>query len=362
MILLALTAARMFFNYINSNTNGVAEVRFDSVRLSRSGTVCIISNSNYWAKGLSLCRLKTGYSYVISGNRKSQVIDKVLGRIWLDEPVITRELGVSPDWISHWRDVLVSKTEKYLSEPEASLVLGIVLGYKGSLTTDFYQALVYSGTIHMVVASGYNVMIVALLIMSVMLNFFRRRTATVITMVMVAGYIALTGAEVSILRAGLMGGLILMGTMLGRSNKSGWSLVLAVWLMFVVEPTVVLSISFQLSVAATFGVIILSPHLSARLKESKMRLFGLMERLELMTTVSAILITWPIIWFHFGRGSWIAIVSNSVILPLVPILMCLGAILIVTAMFFPVVAPVISWPVYGVAHLVVVLVEWFGKL
>ena len=267
---------------------------------------------------------------------------------------------ISVKGIEGWRMKLVGVAAKNLSEPEGALVLGVVLGYKSSLSREFYQSLVNSGTVHMVVASGYNIMVVAGLALSLFLLFFSRRWASVLAIGVMIFYVILTGGEVSVIRAALMGSMVFVGAVLGRGAKAWWSLTLAAWLMLMVDPTIMGSISFQLSAAATFGVTVLAPYFKKRLEESGASLAGLVEKLDLTTSFSALILTWPIIWFHFGRGSLISLVSNAVILPLVPLLMAFGGLMLASGVVWGPLATVISWPTYALAHLVVILVGLFG--
>jgi len=160
--------------------------------------------------------------------------------------------------------------------------------------------------------------------------------------------------------AALMGSMVFVGAVLGRGAKAWWSLTLAAWLLLMVDPSIIGSISFQLSVAATFGVTVLAPYFKKHLEESGASLAGLVEKLDLTTSFSALILTWPIIWFHFGRGSLISLVSNAVILPLVPLLMAFGGLMLASGVVWGPLATVISWPTYALAHLVVILVGLFG--
>lgn len=264
------------------------------------------------------------------------------------------------DTLENWRLRLVGIAARNLPEPEGALVLGVVLGYKSSLSREFYQSLVNSGTVHMVVASGYNIMVVAGLALSLFLFFTSRKWASVLAIGVMVFYVALTRGEVSLMRAAVMGSLVFVGAVLGRGTKAWWSLTLAAWLLLMADPSIIGSISFQLSVAATFGVTVLAPYFKKRLEESGASLAGLIGKLDLTTSLSALLVTWPIIWFHFGRGSLISLVSNALILPLVPLLMALGGLMLAGGIVWAPLAQVISWPTYALAHLVVILVRVFG--
>jgi predicted membrane metal-binding protein len=78
-----------------------------------------------------------------------------------------------------------------------------------------------------------------------------------------------------------------------------------------------------------------------------------MEKLSLVSTASTMLLCLPILWWNFGRISLIGLVSNVLVLPLVPPLMILGVGMLVLPDF-------LYLPTYALAHLLVRIIEFFG--
>lgn len=287
---------------------------------------------------------------------------RLLGQAWFGRGVVLRTGGNDNGGvlIGTIRSKMVTLVRRNLPEPEAGLVLGVVMGFKSSLDKRFYANLVNSGTVHMVVASGYNVMLVASLALGIFLFAVSRRLAVMLSILVMGFYALLAGGEVSVIRASLMGSLAMLALTFGRVSRPWWILLVTVWLMLMIEPALVESISFQLSVAATFGVVVLAPLLSAWLSKSGAALASLVARLDLTATLCAIFMTAPLIFFHFGRGSLISPLSNSLILPLVPILMALGGIMLTFGSLLPVLGGILAWSTYALAHTIVVLVNFFG--
>ncbi len=363
LVLSGLLMLRVLFNFwVTGQELGVnRKVSFTSINIARRGPECIIREGMFFAKSVKICRLTSEKPYQVSGRTRATLTDRALGRVWLDTPsILMVDRGRKVSIFVKWREKLVEIISRQLPEPESALVLGVVLGYKSSLPADFYQALVNSGTVHMVVASGYNIMVVAGLALSTFLFFFVRKWATFWAILVMVGYVLLTGGEVSILRAAVMGSMVFVGAALGRTGLAWWSLLFTVWLLIMVDPLVIESVSFQLSVAATFGVVILQPYFKRLLEESGASLAGILDKIDLTTSLAALLMTWPIIWFHFGRGSVMSLLSNGVILPLVPVLMALGGLTLAGGLIWEPLAVILSWPTYGLAHLVVILVRIFG--
>ena len=81
----------------------------------------------------------------------------------------------------------------------------------------------------------------------------------------VAFFVVLTGAEPSVMRAGVMAGLALIGVLLGRPRSTGSILAGAVVVLLVVDPALVWSVGFQLSVAATASMVALATPISRRI-------------------------------------------------------------------------------------------------
>ena len=250
---------------------------------------------------------------------------------------------------------LVSRYKKFLPEPEAGLVAGVVLGYKKDIGQDFYDQMIRSGAVHIAVASGYNILLVGGLVLSVCFWFWRRSKAVIAALMAMIFYALLAGGEAPVVRAVWMAGFMYLGQVMGRGSLSYWSLMLTAWVMLMIEPALIASASFQLSVAASFGLMVIEPWMSRRAeKVVGEKLIGFLGSSGVMTTLSTMMVTLPIIWWHFGRMSLIGIVSNILILPMVPPLMILGAGMLVAPVVF-------SVPVYALAHWIVLVINFFGS-
>src|SRR5439155_9457651 len=76
-------------------------------------------------------------------------------------------------------------------------------------------------------------------------------------------FVVLTGAEPSVLRAGVMAALSLLGVLLGRPRSTAALLAGAVLILLITDPALVHDVGFQLSVAATAGIVSLASPLAA---------------------------------------------------------------------------------------------------
>lgn len=329
----------------------------------------------------------TGYAEIIPGDTVrfvGKVERKVLGskelRIVMMDPTFEVTVRVNKEqedgiWsilllIGEWREKWVSILEKVMPSPMSSLGAGILLGIKGQMPYDFYQQLVATGTLHIVAASGFNVMIVAQILMSLALNFFRRGVAIGVGIAGIVFYVLLAGASASVVRAGIMGSLSLMAYFWGRPSEAKRLLWVTAGIMLLSEPRMVADIGFQLSVVATAGLIYLGP----RLQILKARIPCLRRQVQcanegvgkfieqyLFPTMAASVATAPIILWHFGRVSLISPLVNLLILPVVPLIMFLTAMVVILGSVAMSLAYVAGWVAYVPLAWVVWVVRLFGN-
>ncbi|MDZ7586239.1 MAG: ComEC/Rec2 family competence protein, partial [Patescibacteria group bacterium] len=252
--------------------------------------------------------------------------------------------------LSQLRQRIELRYNQVLPEPEASLLAGIVLGSKKGLPQSFYEALRQTGTLHIVVASGYNVTIIIATLVAYLAGVLKRQWAILLGLLAVGAYTLMAGAEPAIVRAAIMGSLAFFGQIIGRKAEGLRLLVAAVMVMVLINPLIVFDVGFQLSAAATLGLIVLSPKLEPFL--GKVWLIGK----DLTETTSAQIMVWPIIVGYFGQMSPFSIVVNSLILWLVPIIMGLGAILALTG------SQVVGWLAYVPLTIMVRVIEFFGRI
>lgn len=316
-----------------------------------------IVRSGIWYVPLSgYAEIVPGTLVAFSGRVEPKVLLGKVTRIVMAEP--TFEVVASPGerelslvervlitlgaWRRDWVDIL----EKTLPEPMSSLAEGILLGVRQQMPQDFYDDLVATGTLHIVAASGFNVMIVASVLMVIASQIWRRGVAIGVGVVGIVGYVLLAGASASVVRAGVMGSLTLMAYYLGRPSEAKRLLWFTAAIMLIASPLLILDIGFQLSVVATAGLLYLQP----QMKKLPNNLFLAN---YLYPTLTASLATMPIILWHFGQISWISPLVNMLVLPVVPMIMGLSALVLLGGQL-------VAWLVYVPLWWVVTVIRWWG--
>jgi competence protein ComEC len=210
-----------------------------------------------------------------------------------------------------------------IPEPDASFVLGLLIGDTGGIPKNIIADFRATGTSHVLAVSGYNVTLVAEFAFAVFaFCTIRRRQAAVAVAVSVAAFSVLCGGGASVVRAALMGGVGVIAAILGRRNAGWTALVLAAAVMLAWDPLVVQNVSFQLSFAAVVGMRAFGAPFT-RLYSWMPAAFGL--RSVCAETTAATVATIPIEMYAFSQLPISALAVNLAIVPFVPFATAVGA-------------------------------------
>ena len=243
----------------------------------------------------------------------------------------------------------------------AALVLG---GSQVSLPQSLRDAFRVAGLSHALAASGFHL---SVLLGSAMVC--TRRLPAVLRLASGSGamalFLALAGVQPSVVRAVLMGAAaLLIGESGHRSRPLGVLLVTLV-LMLLVHPAWGRSVGFQLSAAATAGLVISAGPLEQWIVQ---HLPCPWHRLgpALSIPLAALFWTLPLQLLHFGAAPLYAVLSNLLAAPLLAPLTLAAMALAVMVLLLPValtsaLLPWLIWPVQQLCGLLITLVHWISQ-
>ncbi|MFH0979760.1 MAG: ComEC/Rec2 family competence protein [Candidatus Roizmanbacteria bacterium] len=243
-----------------------------------------------------------------------------------------------------------SVINNYLHEPQASLLNGIIFGVNLKTTKIFYQQLKIVGLLHIVVLSGMNITILAVIIGS-LTSFFGKQTSILITILTIILFILFVGPQAPIVRAGFMGLLTLVAILTGRKNLVLYSLFLSIIFIAIVFPRWLTTISLFLSYGATLGIIFFGQ------TTSKNQLWK-----ELKVSLAAQLFTTPIIFVYFKQISLIAPLSNVLVAPIIPPLMIFGFLTAILGKINYFLGIIPAYICYGLLTYMVWIIEMLSKI
>ena len=170
----------------------------------------------------------------------------------------------------------------------------------------------------------------------------------------------LTGASATVVRAAIMGILLLWARETGKIYQALSALIFAAFLMIVINPKVLrFDASFQLSFLATFGLIFLVPRI-----EKYFTWFPNFWRLRenLVSTISTQIFVMPLLISMGGSFSWVMLPANLLILSAIPLSMFLGFLTGFFGFFSYYLSWVASWPAFWLAEYQLLVVNFFSSL
>lgn len=230
------------------------------------------------------------------------------------------------------------------SEEAAGLLPGLAVGDTSALPSRVDREFLAAGMSHLTAVSGSNVAIVCGAVL-LLLRAFRLGpgVSAVAAGVALAGFVVLAGADPSVLRAGVMGGLGLLALALGRSGSALSALSVAVCGLVIYDPAMAVNFGFALSVLATAGLVLLAPRWSEALTR---RGVPAGVAAGLVVPLAAFVVTAPVLAGMAGRVSLVSVVANVVAAPVVAPATVLTVFATVVAVFWP-----------GAAQVLVLLAE-----
>jgi competence protein ComEC len=210
---------------------------------------------------------------------------------------------------------------------EAQLARGFVLGQDDGVDALTREDFRRSGLAHLLAVSGQNVALLALLAMpGLALLGLPLRIRLLWLLALIACYVPLAGAGPSIQRAGVMGGLSVLATLVGRRASRLYALALAMVVTLAVDPDIAGDVGWQLSFAAVLGIFLLAAPIRTAITARPLAPGSLARTLcdGVAMTLAATIATAPLIAFHFGQLPVLTLVANLLALPAVAPAMWLG--------------------------------------
>lgn len=247
-----------------------------------------------------------------------------------------------------------------IPEPNASFVNGVLLGSRQNIPEEIKEAFNKTGTTHILAISGYNIMIISWAVLGGLVYFFKRRTAFWVSIGIIILFTILTGASASVVRASLMGLLILFANGYGRLYDAKNSIILAGAIMVYINPfSLVFDVGFQLSFLAVMGLLFLYPYLNR--KTNKIFELGGIRELALMTASAQVFVL-PLLIYYFHQFSLWSLPANIMILPFIPFAMLAGFLSGISGMIFLPFGKIIGMVAWAITTYQVETIKLFSGL
>jgi competence protein ComEC len=162
-----------------------------------------------------------------------------------------------PSWNVTLRRGAREAIERALPPASAALLTGLLLGERTALPPEIDTAFRRAGVYHLLAVSGFNVALIAGATFT-LLNVVRfpRRLSAGLVIVVVVAFAAVVGPQASVLRAAIMATLVLGALLVERDASVLNALALSAIVILAVRPGDLHDPGFQLSFAATIGIVL----------------------------------------------------------------------------------------------------------
>ena len=205
----------------------------------------------------------------------------------------------------------MSNTIRYLYKDNSDFINSIMLGQKNDLSED--EKLIFSrtGTSHIVAISGLHTGILSSIVIFAIGNINKIYKLIILSLIMFI-YCAMVGNSPSIIRSIMFTVILYLSFFLDRKTDKISTLSFIGILLVINNPYIIYNISFQLSFLATLSIIYFYSYINSKLN---IKIISL--------TLSANILTMPIIYYNFKGISLLSILGNVIIIPFIGIIIYL---------------------------------------
>lgn len=231
-------------------------------------------------------------------------------------------------------DYVLASFKRVMPADDAALMAGLTIGSTDDFSAGFKEAMHRSGTTHLVALSGYNVTIIASVLLVFLRFFLSRRQALFAALFAVLVFVLMTGASPSVVRAGLAAALLISLKISGRLRDPKYVVAFVALLMALWNPRVVaFDVGFQLSFAALLGILYILPVLRAGLWGRDRNAPFLFESFG--AALAAQLAAVPLLLFYFGNVYASSLIANAAIAIFIPPTMAIGFLIAFFSLLLP---------------------------
>ena len=305
----ALNNTICFYNYTPKE---VEEVRITEVKNyygkgEVNGRIVSLSNINE--------NIEVGNKILVKGKftENKNISNGVIGDYKIEDYKVLKSDFI--DKLYKRRKYVFESIESKLGERKAALITSVSFGYKSELNDDHKELMKNLGISHVISISGLQLVLVY--------SVLRRLLGVKLSLILALVYVLFSGASAPAVRAYIMIVILNLGKIVKRNYNPLASLSLAGIILLLMKPYYIYNLGYVLSFLATLGIILFNKDLNKKLYKLPNSI-----RNTIAISLSAQILTLPIIILYFNEVSLNFIVGNIIVIPFINILVVLGNILI----------------------------------
>ncbi|MEN6435222.1 MAG: ComEC/Rec2 family competence protein [Anaerolineaceae bacterium] len=260
---------------------------------------------------------------------------------------------------------------RLLSQDEAALLTGILLGDEQHISSELITAFRNTGTSHIIAISGFNIAILSGLFIKLFNRIFsNKRKSFLFAVTAILLYTLLVGAQPPVVRAAIMGMMGMLGQVLGRRQVGMNSLVFTAAVMTAITPGLLWDASFQLSFCATMGLVLFADPISTWFENLIQKHIPTLQNSIITSaiieyiffTLAAQITTLPVMAYHFHQFPLIGLIANPLILPPQPLVMILGGVMVILSLIWFPLGQIFAWIAWPAITYTIKMVSWLSQI
>ncbi len=255
-----------------------------------------------------------------------------------------------------------------LSPLSASILTGLLVGERSDIPSEVLQYFSYSGTIHILSISGLHIVFITALLFG-LFSFLRLRFSwrVYMTLICLGVYMGVADFIPSVVRAGIMTGVVLLGMLWQRRQNIINSLFVSLIIILFIQPVALFDIGLQLSFAAVLSIVLVYPKLENVCRRMGFFTSGETSFFEkilalLLVSIAAQIGTIPFTAYYFYKIPLVALAANVLIVPLSSLVMGIGFVTAMAGTFSMALAQWFANVNDLLILLMVKLAEWSTKM
>ena len=223
---------------------------------------------------------------------------------------------------------LKQKANNILPQEIASIFIGIILGDRTEIPEEAIENFRNANMSHILAVSGMHMSYLILLATQIIGKLIGKKQSYYISIILIIEYMFLTGFSASIIRAGIMGIILISSKIFYKNNDVLTNIAISALIILLKNPYTILDLSFQFSYGGTIGIILFQKFISKNFLEKIIKSKKIIEIISV--TISAQIIILPISIIQFNKLNIYFILTNLIIGFIIGPVMACGFIFLIT--------------------------------
>ncbi|WP_083702064.1 ComEC/Rec2 family competence protein [Mangrovimonas sp. DI 80] len=233
------------------------------------------------------------------------------------------------------REHILSKLNNiHLEKDDFAILSALLLGQRQNIDPITYEQFSNAGVIHILAISGLHIGIILLILNFVLKPFDHlpkgRFYKTILILIMLWGFVIITGLSASVTRAVTMFSVLAIGMNLKRPSNIYNSIAVSVFILLLCKPLFIFDVGFQLSYLAVIAIVSIQP-LLYKVYKPKTKLDKSLWNV-ITVTIAAQIGVLPLSIYYFHQFPLLFFVSNLLVIPILGLVLSLGIVIIILSL------------------------------